>query len=1038
VDTSSSIQCGERNSDFPLGGGELGVLIRDFDWSKTSLGPLRAWPQSLKTVTATLLLSPVPIVLLWGEDGLMIYNDAYSIFAGGRHPRLLGSKVREGWPEVSDFNDNVMKVVLAGKTLAYKDQKLSLIRHGRLEPAWMNLDYSPVLDESGKPAGVIAIVVETTQKVMADRRLRESEERFRALTHATSDVVYRMSADWAEMRRLDGRGFLSDTETPSIAWQSEYLLQEDQPKIQTAINEAVRNKGVFQLEHRVRRADNSTGWTFSRAIPLLDDRGEILEWFGSASDVTERRRSEARRDALVRLTAEIQSLDDPGEIAFVASKILGETLRVSRVGYGTVDPADDSLTVERDWNAPGVQTIAGTLNLRDFGSFVDDLKLGKFIAIPDVTLDLRTASAADSLIEQSARSFVNVAVIEKNKTVAVFYINHASVREWSENDLGLIREVAARTRTAIERRRIEGDYRSLAASLELQVEQRTREHDRVWRNTQDLSVITDSNGVFVAVNPAATKILGWVAEEMIGRSVLDFVVPEDVADAKRALEHAAREALPAFENRYRHKQGGFRWIAWVAAPDGDLIYASGRDVTAEKETAEALAASEEALKQAQKMEAVGQLTGGLAHDFNNILAGISGSLDLMQVRMAQGRIAEMERYLTAAQGATKRAAALTHRLLAFSRRQTLDPRPTNINQLVSGMEDLVQRSVGPGIAVETVTAGGLWNTLVDAGLLENALLNLCLNGRDAMPDGGKLTIETANRWLDERAGAARNLPAGQYVSLCVSDNGTGMTPDVAARAFDPFFTTKPIGQGTGLGLSMTYGFARQSGGQVRIYSEVGRGTMVCIYLPRHFGKEETADGEAPRAEITHATLGQTVLMVDDEPLIRMLVIDVLHEHGYSALEAADGSEGLRILASNARLDLLITDVGLPNGMNGRQLADAAREKRPDLKVLFITGYAENASLNHGHLAPGMHVMTKPFAMEALATGSGAKKCWGYVLSTLDCEFCDTKTGKVGQKRHLRSHETRVAGEVLSPMSKIVRRHQYHWKCDAHALLDGNA
>ncbi len=366
------------------------------------------------------------------------------------------------------------------------------------------------------------------------------------------------------------------------------------------------------------------------------------------------------------------------------------------------------------------------------------------------------------------------------------------------------------------------------------------------------------------------------------------------------------------------------------------------------------------------MEAVGQLTGGLAHDFNNLLTGISGSLELLQARVAQGRIGDLERYLSAAQGAAKRAAALTHRLLAFSRRQTLDPKPTDANRLMAGMEELVRRTMGPEVAVEVVAAGGLWATLVDPNQLENALLNLCINARDAMPDGGRLTIETGNRWLDQRAARERDLPPGQYVSVCVSDTGTGMAPEVTARAFDPFFTTKPIGMGTGLGLSMVYGFVRQSGGQARIYSEPGQGTMVCLYLPRHHGVAENVDIPRELAEAPRSEQGETVLVVDDEPTVRMLVREVLADLGYTAIEAADGPAGLKVLQSNARIDLLVTDVGLP-GMNGRQLADAARERRPELRVLFITGYAENAVLNHGHLDPGMHVMTKPFAMEALAS-----------------------------------------------------------------------
>ncbi len=952
---------------FPVGGGELGGLIRALDWSATSLGPIADWPQSLKTATSLLLLSPVPIVLLWSDDGTMIYNDAYSVFAGGRHPDLLGSKVREGWPEVAEFNDHVMRVGLAGGTLAYRDQELTLFRHGRAEQVWMNFDYSPVLDEVGRPAGVIAIVVETTERIMADRRLRESEERFRALTNATAEVVYRMSADWTEMQRLDGRDLLSDTDHPTIFWLDEYIYPEDQPHVRQAVDAAIAGKTVFHMEHRIRLADGSAGWVLSRAIPLFDEHGRIVEWFGAASDVTERRRTEARRDALIRLTAEIQGLHDPADIAMTACRILGETLGVSRVGYGTIDPSRRTLDTERNWIAPGVQSLEGTLDLGALGPLLGNFRQVRFLAVADVANDPALSAIAGRLIDLGVRSLVSVAMIEHSQKIGLFFVNSVEARDWSREDLDLIKEVAARMRTAMERRRAEQALQNLAESLEQQVEQRTRERDRVWRNTQDLSVVLDHAGTFVAVNPATAKILGWTETDMLGRSVFDFILPEDAAESLKALQRAATGPLPGFVCRYRCKDGGIRWISWVAAPDRDLIYGSGRDITAEKEAAVALAASEDALRQSQKMEAVGQLTGGLAHDFNNILTGISGSLELMQTRVAQGRIGELERYIGAAQSASKRAAALTHRLLAFSRRQTLDPKPTNVNQLVAGMTELIQRSVGPEIAVETAASVGLWNSFVDAGQLENALLNLCLNARDAIVGAGRITIESANIWLDERAARERDVAPGQYVALSVTDTGSGMTPDVVARAFDPFFTTKPIGQGTGLGLSMIYGFARQSGGQVRIYSEPGRGTTVSIYLPRFMGDSDSEESAAALAEPPRAADGQTALVVDDEPLIRMYVTEILEELGYGALEAVDGPSGLKIVNSDARIDLLITDVGLPNGMNGRQVADAARQVRPGLKVLFITGYAENALLNHGHLTHGMQVVTKPFTMDSLAT-----------------------------------------------------------------------
>jgi signal transduction histidine kinase/PAS domain-containing protein len=383
------------------------------------------------------------------------------------------------------------------------------------------------------------------------------------------------------------------------------------------------------------------------------------------------------------------------------------------------------------------------------------------------------------------------------------------------------------------------------------------------------------------------------------------------------------------------------------------------------ERTQELTDAHEALRQAQKMEAVGQLTGGIAHDFNNLLMGITGSLEMIERRLAQCGVEGFDRFINGAQSSARRAASLTQRLLAFSRRQTLDPKPTDINKLIYGMEDLIRRTVGPAIEVEVVGQAGLWAARVDAAQLESALLNLAINARDAMPDGGRITIETANKWLDARGASERELMPGQYLSLCVTDTGVGIPRDVLDRIFDPFFTTKPIGEGTGLGLSMVHGFVRQSGGQVRVYTEQSKGTTMCLYLPRYIGE---IDAELPpEADIADVGTGETVLVVDDEPTVRMLIVEVLSQAGYRAIEAHDGPSGLKILDSVAHIDLLITDVGLPGGMNGRQVADAARVTRPGLKVLFVTGFAENAAFGNGHLPTGMEVITKPFAMTDLAT-----------------------------------------------------------------------
>jgi PAS domain S-box-containing protein len=472
-----------------------------------------------------------------------------------------------------------------------------------------------------------------------------------------------------------------------------------------------------------------------------------------------------------------------------------------------------------------------------------------------------------------------------------------------------------------------------------------------------------AEGVFryQEINPATLQLYGRTRDEIIGRTV-DEVFDADTANTLNGhLSQAMRSGQP-YQYERVHGDSVVEALAAPISPElglGRRLVVSARDVSERRRL-------EQHLRQAQKMDAIGNLTGGIAHDFNNLLTGITGTLELIQSRISQGRYAELDRYIASGQGAARRAAALTHRLLAFARRQTLDAKPTEVNRLVTDMVDLIQRTVGPEIKVEVVGAVGLWRTLVDANQLENALLNLCINARDAMPGGGTITIETANRWIDDRMARECELQRGQYISVCVSDTGCGMTPDVAAKAFDPFFTTKPIGQGTGLGLSMIYGFAQQSGGQARIYSEPGRGTTVCVYLPRFAGLEPPLEDPADGALSAMAADGETVLVVDDEATVRMLATEVLSDLGYVSVEAPDGVSALKILQSKQRVDLLITDVGLPNGLNGRQLADAARALRAGLKVLFITGYAENAVFGHGHLPEGCEVLSKPFTMEVLA------------------------------------------------------------------------
>ncbi len=1039
-------------------------------------------------MTSFLLASPMPIVLLWGLDGVMIYNDGYAEICGARHPAVFGANVREAWPEAVAFNDNVVKVGLAGGTLTYKNQEFTLYRNGQPEQVWLDLDYSPVIGESGSPAGVMAIVTETTAQITASRLLAKSEERLQlALSGGLGIGTWdwdipsdRVTAD-ARFARLYGVDPEKAAVGAPIAEFFTAMHPEDTDGVRDSINAALAAGDSFYAEYRLIKPDGRVKWVAAQGHCILSEDGKPLRLPGVSFDITQRKTAETRSLTLLELDDRFRRLDSPGDLAFAAAETLGRALNVSRAGYGTIDPVAETITIERDWNAPGITSLAGVLHFRDYGSYIEDLKRGETVVFADAELDPRTRDNAAALKAISAQSVINMPVTEQGGFVALLYLNHATARDWSQADLDLVREVANRTRMAVERRRAEEDLRALNLELERKVIERTQARGITWQLSPDLLGALNADGYFETSNPAWQTLLGWSEDEVAARPVWDLVHPDDV-ERTRAGFDLTRQGTAAikFPSRYRCKNGDYRWISWVGVPEDGMVYCSGRDITDEK-AAEAerdhlwtlsedmlaradysgglsavnpawtkvlgwsehelltnpyadiihpddLAATipvleemgrtrrptrfenrilsrdrewkpigwtvspepdgvnfiavgrdltddkarerqlldaQEALRQSQKMEAVGQLTGGIAHDFNNLLAGISGSLDLIERRIAEGRTVGLERYIQGAQTSARRAASLTQRLLAFARRQTLDPRPTDANKLIAGMAELIRRTVGPAVPVDIVGAAGLWPTKIDASQLENALLNLSINARDAMPEGGLITIETANKWLDERAARERELTPGQYISICVTDNGTGMTPEVITRAFDPFFTTKPIGQGTGLGLSMVHGFVRQSGGQVRIYSEVGAGTTICLYLPRFIGEMD----EIETPEIlppVDAGRGETVMVIDDEVTIRMLIVEVLSEAGYRVVEAGDGPSGLRILASDIRIDLLITDVGLPGGINGRQVADAARTTRPDLKVLFITGYAENAVVGNGHLDPGMSVITKPFEINALA------------------------------------------------------------------------
>jgi PAS domain S-box-containing protein len=751
------------------------------------------------------------------DNPIIFVNDAFTKLTGYAREEIIGRNCRflQGTETSRDDIARIRDAI--ARRVPIEIDLLNYKKSG--ERFWNRLLISPVFDADGTLTYFFASQFDVTLQKEHLRELNEAlhkrEQMLDALLRSSSEVRYRMTADWGCMIQLAGGAFLSDSAQDNPRWMQDYIPPAAHAAVASEIRKAIETKSSFSLEHQVYTATGATGWVASRAVPVLTEDGEILEWFGAATDITDRKQSEA-------------------------------------------DARDLNISL-------GIQIADRTAQMRLYGDIIQS-------------------------------SDAPICAFDTEYRVIAF--NHAHTDEFFR---------------IFER------------------------HVRIGDVLPDL------------LPPDQAPVLRALMDRALAGEA--FTVIEAFGDPTITT--------PLWEINYSPLRDAHGTIIGA--------FNIARDVTSRVRGEAEFTAIQEALRQSQKMKAVGQLTGGLAHDFNNLLAGISGSLEMMNVRLQQGRFKDIERYMTIAQGAAKRAAALTHRLLAFSRRQTLDPKPTDALRLVEDMRDLIQRTVGPEIAVSVEPHGDPWATLVDPSQLENALLNLCINARDAMPGGGRIVIETRGVTFDAETAPMHSLAPGDYVTLTVSDTGTGIPGDVLQRVFEPFFTTKPLGEGTGLGLSMVYGFAQQSGGQVEITSSLGQGTRVSLYLPRDSGDVASPAESETVAPFARDERAATVLVVDDEPSVRMLLVDVLEDLGHTAIEAGDSVVGLKILESDTSLDLLITDVGLPGGMNGRQLADVARTHRPDLPILIITGYAENALLGSGQLSEGMTVLTKPFAMDTIAT-----------------------------------------------------------------------
>ncbi len=972
------------------GGGEAGALVRAHDWESTPLGPLRAWPLPLRTLVGVMLRSRQPMALAWGPERTLLYNDAYIPVLGQRHPRALGRPFLDVWHELSDDIGPVMDRAFAGEAVWHEDLPLTLHRKGYPETAYFTLSYTPVHDEAGAVAGIFCACTETTGRVRFARRQAfrvELEGRLRGLANpgALAATATRMLGPWLRAARV----FYIEVDAEGA--HGTVTQNWNEPRVPDLMGLRCRLDDYGPalvrdlLGGRVAAIDD-----LSADPRTLGGPARALAAVGAAALIAVPVAQGGRTAAVLIVHHDAPRHWSPEEVD-VACEVAGRTrhaaersrtaraLRASEARFRALVDASAQIVWTTD---AGGRIVEDSPSWRAFtGQSEEEWLGGRWLDAIYPEDAARVARAWADAVASSA------------PYTAEYRIRHAESGAWRmtsaravplRNADGTVREWVGMNADITDLHRAGEQLRRLNATLEQRVEERTLERDRLWRTSQDAFVVAALDGTYLSVSPAHERLLGWKEEDVLMKPVLDRVHPEDVERTVAEFEKLAA-GLPSrgFENRMLHKDGSWRWTAWTAGVDDGRIYAVARDVTAEKARAEEVAAVnrqlvaqieerervEETLRRMQRLEAVGQLTSGVAHDFNNLLTVVLGNTafvkrGLLSAGLGDGKLLER---LDHVRTAAERGATLTAQLLAFSRRQRLEARPVDLNATVSNMHDLLRTSVGSRVRLRTELDPSLRRALVDPTQIELVLLNLAINARDAM-EGGSLCIETVNARLGEPR-RPEEPPAGDYVMVAVADTGSGMPPEVAAKAFEPFFTTKPVGKGSGLGLAQVYGFAKQSGGGVSIETAPGLGTTVKVYLPAApaaAGEGEEAapgpGGEAPPDAAGRAARPAFILLVDDDKAVREVTASTLRDLGHTVVEADGGPAALDLLNRPAqRVDLLVVDFAMP-GMNGVEVARGARTARPGLPVLFVTGYADLSAL----AGTGEdRIVQKPFRTEEL-------------------------------------------------------------------------